>query len=311
MRPTNGWVCATTTSIFLFSRNSQENLTRHVTTMKESGPTKVLVAEDNPVNRRMARKLLGTMGIEVDSAENGSQAVEMARSRSYDLILMDVEMPVMGGLEATRELRRAGIDAPIVAMTGSSMKGDKEQCLDAGMTDYVSKPIDRQAMKAILNKFCDIDGIGDSLDRPSTLSADHGREISQQHFPDLGTVIRKESVPEESFLARVCRELGMLPEEYLDLAEEFIADVGPRLDTLEIALNDQDHEQARQIAHAVKGGAAEMLLEDMAAAAVRIELRARRGDRTGYGDEVDSLRRSLAMFAKQVTEFKSALARIE
>ena len=105
---------------------------------------RVLVVDDNPTNRLVAQRMLQRLGCEVQCADDGRDAVQKAREHAFDLILMDVAMPVMDGYEATREIRdmdEAIARTPIVAMTAYAMPGDRERCLDAGMDDYVTKPM--------------------------------------------------------------------------------------------------------------------------------------------------------------------------
>jgi len=106
---------------------------------------RVLVVEDNAVNRRVAYYLLEKQGHQVTEVENGKEALSALEKNIFDLILMDVQMPVMDGFEATAEIRKreqsAGSHTPIVAMTAHAMKGDRDRCLEAGMDDYVSKPL--------------------------------------------------------------------------------------------------------------------------------------------------------------------------
>src|SRR5262249_25980895 len=105
----------------------------------------LLLVEDNPVNQKLAIRLLEKMGHDVVLAVNGREAVELAATKEFDVVLMDIQMPVMGGMEATKKIREAetksGKRTPIVAMTAHAMKGDKERCLEGGMDGYVSKPI--------------------------------------------------------------------------------------------------------------------------------------------------------------------------
>src|SRR6202008_2159324 len=106
----------------------------------------------NPVNQKLARRLLEKMGHHVQLAVNGREAVELAASKSFDLILMDLQMPVMGGMEATQKIReqeaKLGKRTPIVAMTAHAMKGDREKCFEGGMDGYVSKPIRTELLKS-------------------------------------------------------------------------------------------------------------------------------------------------------------------
>jgi signal transduction histidine kinase/CheY-like chemotaxis protein len=116
-------------------------------------PAHVLVAEDNPVNQRVAMRLLEKMGCGVDLASNGREAVELVALRRYDAVLMDCQMPVMDGFEATAAIRRATDGAgalPIIAMTAYALAGDRDRCLAAGMTDYLAKPIDATELRSVL-----------------------------------------------------------------------------------------------------------------------------------------------------------------
>jgi PAS domain S-box-containing protein len=125
--------------------------------VRAASPTRdlmVLLAEDNPVNQKVALKMLERLGVAADVANNGEEAVAAMKDRSYDLILMDVQMPRLDGLEATRQIRAlASPRRPfIVAMTADAMPGDRERCLAAGMDDYVSKPVRMEALQAVLGK---------------------------------------------------------------------------------------------------------------------------------------------------------------
>ena len=107
-------------------------------------PLRILLAEDNVVNQKLAMRLLQQMGYRADLASNGIEAIESIERQPYDVVLMDVQMPEMDGLEASREINRRwpnGARPRIIAMTANAMQGDREECLAAGMDDYVVKPI--------------------------------------------------------------------------------------------------------------------------------------------------------------------------
>jgi len=117
---------------------------------------RILLADDNPVNQKLATLILGKAGYQVDIARTGREAVARFTSQpgSYDLIFMDMQMPEMDGMTATRTLRRLGFaDIPIVAMTAHAMKGVREMCLDVGMNDYITKPIKREIVFGVIDKF--------------------------------------------------------------------------------------------------------------------------------------------------------------
>jgi signal transduction histidine kinase/CheY-like chemotaxis protein len=117
-------------------------------------PFHILVAEDNEINRQLILHILGNLGYEPDCVENGQEAVAAAGRRSYDLILMDVQMPEMDGLEATRLIRQQLYRQPvIIALTANAMRGDREECLQAGMDDYICKPVRLDELMRLLEKW--------------------------------------------------------------------------------------------------------------------------------------------------------------
>jgi PAS domain S-box-containing protein len=137
------------------SRPEQRPESTSSTDQPETGPLRVLLVEDNTVNRRVAERLLERLGHEVVSAEHGRAALDLLEREAFDVVLMDCLMPVMDGFEATRELRRreAGRQRmPVVALTASAMQGDRERCLAAGMDDYASKPIKPADLAAVLER---------------------------------------------------------------------------------------------------------------------------------------------------------------
>jgi len=123
---------------------------------RPNGPPRVLVAEDNAVNRLVAVRLLQAMGAQVQVAQDGQQALSAARAHAFDLILMDVHMPVMDGLEATRRLRASPPHSkvPIVALTAAVSPEDRVACAEAGMTDYLSKPFRGEDLQRLLRQYC-------------------------------------------------------------------------------------------------------------------------------------------------------------
>jgi len=118
-------------------------------------PLRILLAEDNVVNQKLAMRLLQQMGYRADLASNGIEAIECVARQTYDVVLMDVQMPEMDGLEASRQItaRWPAAQRPrIVAMTANAMQGDREMCIAAGMDDYVTKPIRVDALVAALSQ---------------------------------------------------------------------------------------------------------------------------------------------------------------
>ncbi len=117
-------------------------------------PLRILLAEDNVVNQKLAMRLLQQMGYRADLASNGIEAIECVQRQTYDVVLMDVQMPEMDGLEASKEItaRWSADERPrIVAMTANAMQGDREMCIAAGMDDYLTKPIRVERLVEALN----------------------------------------------------------------------------------------------------------------------------------------------------------------
>ncbi|TFG48072.1 MAG: response regulator [Candidatus Brocadiia bacterium] len=114
---------------------------------------RVLVAEDSPTNIKLIEMLLRNMGLDVTLAKDGREAVKAALAADFDLILMDIQMPVMNGYEAAELLKEKGISAPVIALTANAMKGDEEKCLAAGCDAYITKPIEKAKLIDTLTKF--------------------------------------------------------------------------------------------------------------------------------------------------------------
>jgi CheY-like chemotaxis protein len=207
----------------------------------------VLLADDNNVNQRLATSLLERRGHRVTIAANGKQAIAAIAQQAFDVVLMDVQMPEMGGFEATAVIRRreqsTGTHQPIIAMTAHAMKGDRERCLEAGMDDYVTKPLDSRRLCAAVENA--------AAGRPS---ASPGAEHAA---PDIYSTV----------LARVGGDVQLLTE----ISRLFIDDVPGHLEKIRAALDSRDAEALRRAAHAFKGAAANFEATAVVRAARRLE----------------------------------------
>ncbi|MCP5049891.1 MAG: response regulator, partial [bacterium] len=131
-------------------------LTQHSIVDEAKQSTRILLVEDNPINQKLANRLLTKAGYQVKVVNNGVEALSLytAAPDQFDVIFMDVQMPEMDGIEATHVIRSKGFtEIPIIAMTAQAMKGDREKCLEAGMNDYISKPIKQEAVFAMVKKW--------------------------------------------------------------------------------------------------------------------------------------------------------------
>jgi CheY-like chemotaxis protein len=150
-----------------WQQRTQSIVTRHaLRTQRAEQKLNILLAEDNEVNQKVARRMLENLGYRVDIAINGQAAVAAWDTGRYHAVLMDCQMPVMDGYEASRQIRSrevAGKRIPIIALTAHAMKGADAECLAAGMDDYLSKPIDRAQMTACLERWLNLSkGVGDA-----------------------------------------------------------------------------------------------------------------------------------------------------
>ena len=224
----------------------------------------ILLVEDDLANQRMTMLMLEKMGHAVELAEDGVEAVEMAQTRTYDIILMDIQMPRMGGIEATEKLRQAGVSTPIVAMTASVMKGDRERLLEAGMDDYIAKPIRRDIVRDTLNRYVN--------------------RKSEQEIPDSDQM----SLPS---IKTITEELGLDQEQYLEILTGFIEEKKKDMEDLEKALAREDTELIARLAHKIKGSALNLRLDLMGKPAANIERAAKEGDLSGIAGDWDALTR--------------------
>ncbi len=217
-------------------------------------PINILLVDDNAINLKVASRMLLRMGYEVDQAENGLQAVEAQTRTGYDLIFMDIQMPEMDGVTATKTIIKnfAPEDRPrIVAVTAHAMKGDRERYLEAGMDGYISKPVRVEKLIAAIQET--------PCKTPVAMAALAGAgEASAPVAADDGGSASGGALPVD--IAMFGEMLGMEPEDaeemLPELVELFLDDSAEQLDSIETAVNGSDLDLLRNAAHKMKGGAA-------------------------------------------------------
>lgn len=223
-------------------------------------PTKVLLVEDNPVNQELATRLLTKCGYHITLANNGAEAIECFEQQEFDLILMDMQMPVMGGIEATetiraREMRRSWVmshqlqSVSIIAMTANAMEGDRERCLQAGMNDYVTKPLKAKDLYAAINRCLDVHN---NVANPS---------------PSLEIDVESSSLN----LPAAVRDLGD-QQLMLTMVNMFLGEWDRHLFQIAAAIGDQDRSQLSMAAHTVKSLLAMFRAEKARRLAAELEL---------------------------------------
>ena len=256
----------------------------------DSHKLRILLTEDNLVNQKIALKQLKSLGYSADVAGNGKEALQLLENIPYDLILMDCQMPVLDGFETTKEIHRwqessfaNGCRPVVIAMTANAMKEDKQMCLDAGMDDYLSKPVMKENLAATLEHWASVIFKAKEMDAvEQTVST-----------TDVGSVD----------LAIDWERLHQLsennPEFELELLQLFVEDIQPRLEIIKIAIAADNFEQLAREIHQIKGASANVGATTMHLAAEKLEQLVYNQERRGTTNIILELEE----FVKGIQEF--------
>lgn len=241
---------------------------------------RLLLAEDNKINQKLALAVLNQLGYTADLVVNGEEAVHAVKAKTYDAILMDVQMPGMDGLEATRKIREweNATSAPrvhIIALTANALVGDREICLDAGMDQYLSKPIRVDALRNALR-----DAQSESVDSAK--------------FP------AKEDSPVTSALKLLAEQLTR--EDALSLASDFLCDIDQQLQEIHDALEAENYQDVRRLAHSLKGTSSIFSLTELNQVAEHLEHLCRDSHNQEAQQTWSKLQDSAAKAASQLRE---------
>lgn len=245
--------------------------------LKSSGRAlKVLVVEDNPINQRVAKGLISRLGHDVSVADDGRAAVAAVENNDFDLVFMDIHMPVMDGIAATQAIRALPSPKgtiPIVAMTAKALAGDREDCLAAGMDDYLAKPVHRDALTACLNSWAggrdgNTGAIGPSVDRNSL----YDRAIIDD-------------------LRKVAGDAGLT-----ELLKTLLETADKQLSEMETALANDTTQTVERIAHSLRGAAANMGLVALSRNAAEIARHAADGNPESAISAIEKARALLATY---------------
>ncbi len=268
---------------------------------------RLLLVEDNELNQQVAMELLGDAGFHVDLAENGQVGVEMVAEKNYDLVLMDMQMPVMDGVTATMQIRadeRFG-PLPIVAMTANAMAGDRDRCIQAGMNDHVAKPINPEALfKTLLEWIApgERDGPAEASFGPETPNIGNDRGVTEQ----AGGPDRLDQIEGLDTAAGIQRVAGKR-DFYKKLVRQFCdGDEARSVETVKGLLDEDQREEAERTAHSLKGVAGTLGANELQQRAQALETAIRGGaDAAPHLDSVQQeldrlipvIRKSLSMDA--------------
>ncbi|MCL6433626.1 MAG: response regulator [Leptolyngbyaceae cyanobacterium HOT.MB2.61] len=248
---------------------------------------KILLVEDNVVNQKVTLKQLENIGYTADVAANGQEALQMMAQISYDLVLMDCQMPVLDGYSATREIRRLEGDSRrtiIIALTANAMREDRQRCLDAGMDDYLSKPILKEKLAAKLAEW------GEAI-RLAHLESSNPQNNMQPHPQDFHASSLSDLEIDWNHLHQIsdgCREFE------LELLRVFAEDTQIHLANVEATIVTHNFEAIEQLAHHIKGASANVGLTKMATTAGQLEQQAGQQDLEGASNLVSQLHQALS-----------------
>lgn len=245
----------------------------------------ILLVEDNKMNQLVASKVLEKLGYRFDIANHGGEAVRAIEARSYDAVLMDCQMPEMDGYEATAAIRRiegARRHTPVIAMTAAAMEGDRRTCLDAGMDDYITKPIRLEMVEGVLARWVPATG------RPAEV-ASHEDESGEPLDPSQIELLRSLDDGDGALLAEII-------SQYLAQTEEGRGQ-------LERVVQQGDHDAVERTAHALRGASANIGASGLAAVCETMELRAK-------ADQLEGARELVEQFDAEFARVSDALAEL-
>ena len=263
-------------------------ITKHSLKEMKLDKFRILLVEDNITNQMVAMGILKKTGVRVDAVANGREAVIALEQIPYDLVFMDVQMPIMDGLEATRKIRSPNSkvrdrNIPVIAMTAHAMQGDKARCLEAGMNDYVSKPVGPVAVSEVLKSWLEL---GDE-----TATQNMRQESEGKFVPDSDAIFNA-----EEFLERMIDDkdlVSLIIHEFLKHTPDLIADMKNHI-------QHNNPVEAGHAAHSLKGSAANL-------SASRLEQTAFEMEQAGEAEDIDLLKKLLPILERHFNELKCVL----
>jgi PAS domain S-box-containing protein len=276
-------------------------ITRHSLSEQRKAGLRILLAEDNPINQKLAVVLLQKAGYSVDAVETGTQALEKVQANPYSAVLMDVQMPEMDGLEATHQIRawerETNQHIPIIAMTAHAMQGDRERCLEAGMDDYVTKPLQPKVLFSALDRWTQVsDPAGETIESPQDYSSSDNAFVMDLDEDLFGESAPPASRPKQE-PAPVFQDFSptdALPVDFesalphfdgdrqfmMEMFKQYKDQVRERVTEIHSALQDQDANRLARLAHNLKGISLNFSADTLANITLHLEEICKREDLT-------------------------------
>jgi len=213
---------------------------------------RILLADDHLVNQKLALLMLERLGYQADLAEDGLEVLAALQRQPYDVVLLDVQMPKMDGLEVARQIReqwQPHTRPYVIAVTANALRGNREICLDAGMDYYMSKPIRMEELAQVLNQCKPLKLSSEAID--SSASVD-----SEPHDSYIPSAVERAAL-DLTVLASFCQEMGDTGREVIvELIDYYVAEAPQLLQTIEAAMSQRDREAMQRAAHGLKSSSA-------------------------------------------------------
>lgn len=263
----------------------------------------ILIVEDMETNLLTAKALIGKMGYQTDDARNGKEAVQKHKENEYDLILMDCQMPVLDGFEATRQIREnekeSNRHVPIVAMTGNAFESDKEKCFAAGMDDFMSKPVEPDILAGKIEANFLVDSTRQKNDNKDIPIETALVEKNEQTKIDQGEEHSDKTVP--CFLKdKLYDRFGQDTQLISIILDSFFQEAPDLLSELQTAVGDNDTEMVRTRAHALKGSAANVNAESLRQRSFEMENSAKNNETDSFQIQLEAIQTEYDRFVEEV-----------
>ena len=261
---------------------------------KKSAPKgcRVLLVEDGDINRRLICKMLNHHGIEVLEAVNGQIGVDLATTHEFDVILMDMQMPIKDGYTAAKELRAKGLSIPIVALTAHAMTGDEEKCRNAGCSDYLTKPIEEDQLLAKITELL-IRGVAENQ-TDSRRSIEHPK--LGQTTDQLLSAIENSANSDAGSEIRVACALPLEDEAFREIIQEFSVKLSSQVERMKLAYEAEDWNELVELGHWLKGSGGTAGYEQFTIPSGRLERLASQHSH----DKIEPVLREIEQLAKAV-----------
>jgi len=283
-------------------------VTRYSAREADHFPGQILVVDDNRTNQMVARGMLEKLGLKIDVVENGQEALTALGEVDYDLVFMDCQMPVMDGFAATRQIRDPSSivknhAVAVVAMTANAMQGDRERCLDAGMDDYITKPVDPDKLRLTLERWLP------SRSNPPQAEL-KSEDVPQSSIPDVSSgdsaLEEVSELPNPTFDAADLNSRLMNDKELIRaVIEAILGEMPGYIEQFQKIVAEQDVKQATGQAHKIKGAAANIGGKALSAQALKMEQAGKDGDMAVVEQQLPELERCSAELMKVLQEVLS------